>query len=183
MTRSSLRACWARLLVRDKVNEDLQHQVQVQSRGTEVRSSSPCTKSCRSSLTSLTRRDIEPSEREQHGTHTPLKVCIVGAGISGLYIALLLDSLEEPQLSYELLEASPRVGGRVRTHRFSTAAHDYCDTGAMRFPRIPLMKRCELCPYSSPLMLTELQSLRPIPFIEFTPVRVSYGRAKLSHAI
>ena len=161
MTQSSLRACWARLLVRNNVNEDLQHQIQVQSRGTEVGSwsSSPCTTGCRSSLTSLTPGEIEPSEREQHGTPTPLKVCIVGAGITGLYIALLLDSLEEPQLSYELLEASPRVGGRVRTHRFSTAAHDYCDTGAMRFPKIPLMKRCELCPYSIPLMLMDLQSV------------------------
>lgn len=52
----------------------------------------------------------------------PLKVCIVGAGIAGLYIAMILDSLEIPQITYDILEASPRVGGRVYTHYFSENA-------------------------------------------------------------
>ncbi|KAF9882702.1 hypothetical protein FE257_005510 [Aspergillus nanangensis] len=69
------------------------------------------------------------------------KVCIVGAGISGLYIALLLQSLNIPNLSIDILEADNRVGGRVYTHRFSDQPHDYYDVGAMRFPRLPFMDR------------------------------------------
>ena len=70
-----------------------------------------------------------------------LKVCIVGAGIAGLYTAMLLDSLDLPGVSYDVVEASSRVGGRISTHHFSPTLHDYCDTGAMRYPKIPLMER------------------------------------------
>ena len=87
------------------------------------------------------RPSANPGEEHQMKSSRSLKVCIIGAGITGLYIALLLDSLGDLNVSYEILEASPRAGGRVRTHYFSTDTHDYCDTGAMRFPRIPLMKR------------------------------------------
>ncbi|KAI0810085.1 hypothetical protein GGR55DRAFT_695878 [Xylaria sp. FL0064] len=71
----------------------------------------------------------------------PRSVCIVGAGIAGLYIAMILDSLKIPQLTYDILEASPRVGGRIYTHKFSDIRHDYYDIGAMRYPKIPNMKR------------------------------------------
>jgi monoamine oxidase len=72
----------------------------------------------------------------------PRKVCIVGAGVAGLYIAMLLDSLDIPNLSYDILEANPnRVGGRCYTYRFSDEPHDYYDIGAMRYPKIPTMKR------------------------------------------
>jgi hypothetical protein len=47
------------------------------------------------------------------------KVCIVGAGAAGLYIALILDDLAIPGLSYDILEGSDRVGGRMFTHYFS----------------------------------------------------------------
>ncbi|KAK3294313.1 uncharacterized protein B0H64DRAFT_343589 [Chaetomium fimeti] len=77
----------------------------------------------------------EPSEPPQR------KVCIVGAGVAGLYIAMILDSLKIPNLTYDILEANSRVGGRVYTHRFSEDAHDYYDIGAMRYPNIPTMKR------------------------------------------
>lgn len=66
------------------------------------------------------------------------KVCIIGAGISGLYSALILDHLGVP---YDILEASDRPGGRILTHYFSTRKHDYYDIGAMRFPNIPPMER------------------------------------------
>ncbi|KAI0410483.1 FAD/NAD(P)-binding domain-containing protein [Xylaria grammica] len=68
----------------------------------------------------------------------PGKVCIVGAGIAGLYIAMILDKLG---ITYDILEANSRVGGRVYTHKFSENPHDYCDIGAMRFPKIPIMNR------------------------------------------
>ncbi|CAI4214550.1 unnamed protein product [Parascedosporium putredinis] len=69
------------------------------------------------------------------------KVCIVGAGVAGLYIATILDSLEIPGLSYDILESSDRVGGRMYTHKFSDAPHDYYDIGAMRYPCIKIMDR------------------------------------------
>ncbi|KAJ9662062.1 hypothetical protein H2198_001604 [Neophaeococcomyces mojaviensis] len=49
------------------------------------------------------------------------KVCIVGAGVTGLYIAMILDSLEIPGLSYDILEGSGSTGGRLLTHYFSDA--------------------------------------------------------------
>lgn len=71
----------------------------------------------------------------------PRKVCIVGAGVAGLYIAMILDDLKIPNLSYDILEASSRVGGRMFTYNFSDEPHDYYDIGAMRYPNIPTMKR------------------------------------------
>ncbi|KAG8950361.1 hypothetical protein FRC04_007803 [Tulasnella sp. 424] len=65
-------------------------------------------------------------------------VGIIGAGVGGLYAALILQSLGIP---CEILEASERVGGRVFTHRFSTQKYDYFDVGAMRFPDEPTMNR------------------------------------------
>ncbi|KAJ5210465.1 Amine oxidase [Penicillium cf. griseofulvum] len=70
------------------------------------------------------------------------KVCIIGAGIAGLYLALILQDLEIPNLSWDILEAHrDRIGGRIYTHRFSEAHNDYYDVGAMRFPDIPIMSR------------------------------------------
>lgn len=54
---------------------------------------------------------------------------------------MILDALNIPGLSYEIIEADNRVGGRVYTHKFSEATHDYYDVGAMRFPRIPIMEK------------------------------------------
>ncbi|KAI5868216.1 hypothetical protein GGS23DRAFT_544568 [Durotheca rogersii] len=69
------------------------------------------------------------------------KVCIVGAGVAGLYIAMILEDLEIPNLTYEIVEAGSRVGGRVYTHHFSEEPHDYYDVGAMRYPNIRIMHR------------------------------------------
>ena len=55
-----------------------------------------------------------------------LKVCIVGAGVAGLYTARILDCLG---FKYDLYEASDRAGGRVLTHHFSSKPHDYYDIG------------------------------------------------------
>lgn len=72
---------------------------------------------------------------------TPRKVCIIGAGVAGLYIAKMLDDLDIPNLSYDILESSDRIGGRIFTYNFSDVPHDYYDIGAMRYPDIPIMKR------------------------------------------
>ncbi|KAI1823253.1 hypothetical protein F4861DRAFT_540125 [Xylaria intraflava] len=89
-------------------------------------------------------RDHLPSRSQFRPTPFPVsakKVCIVGAGITGLYIALILDTLALPNISFDFFEASDRVGGRCMTHNFSEAPHDYYDVGAMRFPRIEVMRR------------------------------------------
>ena len=44
-----------------------------------------------------------------------LPVCIVGAGVCGLYVGLILESLG---IEFDIMEGSSRVGGRLRTHRF-----------------------------------------------------------------
>ena len=55
--------------------------------------------------------------------HVPqLPVCIIGAGVSGLYIAMMLDSLG---IKYELTEGSGRTGGRLYTHNFPKNAGKY----------------------------------------------------------
>lgn len=72
------------------------------------------------------------------------KVCIVGAGASGIYLAWMLTYLNIP---YDLFEASDRIGGRCYTYdgfkndkpdNFSQ--HNYYDVGAMRIPRIDSME-------------------------------------------
>lgn len=89
---------------------------------------------------------VRTSYREEESSDPPLdkntKVCIIGAGVAGLYLALILQNLEIPNLSWDILEANrDRIGGRIYTHRFSEAHNDYYDVGAMRFPDIPVMSR------------------------------------------
>ena len=50
-------------------------------------------------------------------------VGILGAGVGGLYTALILQSLN---ISYEIIEASHRTGGRLFTHKFPDGGlYDY----------------------------------------------------------
>lgn len=63
-----------------------------------------------------------------------LSVGIVGAGMAGLYAALVL---KVNGASVRLFEADPaRVGGRVYTHRFTADSDQYFEAGAMRLPDI-----------------------------------------------
>ncbi|KAG8763951.1 hypothetical protein FRC11_008278 [Ceratobasidium sp. 423] len=81
---------------------------------------------------------VQPRSRQANSV---VNIGIIGAGLSGLYVALMLDYLQDPNFDYELLEANPdRIGGRIYTHRFSSDEHDYYDVGAMRFPQIPWMQ-------------------------------------------
>lgn len=81
----------------------------------------------------------KPSVRNMVELKGPkFSVGIIGAGMAGLYTAMILESLNIP---CEILEASDRVGGRVYTHRFSNDPGDYYDAGAMRFPDTPAMGR------------------------------------------
>ncbi|KZS87731.1 hypothetical protein SISNIDRAFT_470756 [Sistotremastrum niveocremeum HHB9708] len=66
-------------------------------------------------------------------------VGIIGAGMAGLYTAMILKSLG---IKYKILEGSDRLGGRMFTHHFpGTGKYDYYDVGAMRFPDTQWMKR------------------------------------------
>lgn len=69
-----------------------------------------------------------------------LPVCILGAGVAGLYIAMMLDSLG---IKYELMEGSGRTGGRLFTHNFPNrpGKYQYYDVGAMRYPTSSFMNR------------------------------------------
>lgn len=81
-----------------------------------------------------------PSEGAHLDDSIPLNVkfCIIGAGVAGLYIAMILKELG---IQFDLVEASDRAGGRFYTHRFSETPHDYYDVGAMRWSEFPMMKK------------------------------------------
>jgi monoamine oxidase len=72
---------------------------------------------------------------EKQNNANQLKVGIVGAGMAGLYAALLLKSRG---IDCHLYEAHPtRLGGRVYTHRFNNEPNQYFEAGAMRLPETP----------------------------------------------
>ncbi|KAF4601469.1 hypothetical protein EYR38_006122 [Pleurotus pulmonarius] len=92
-------------------------------------------------------RDGHPlpaSKISKDAAREDFKVGILGAGVGGLYAALILDSLN---IKYEIIEASQRTGGRLYTHKFKSSdvsegeKYDYYDVGAMRFPDTPVMTR------------------------------------------
>jgi phytoene dehydrogenase-like protein len=67
-----------------------------------------------------------------------MHVGIVGAGISGLYTALLL---RREGHKVTIFEAADRVGGRIYTYRFTPQSKSediYFEAGAMRIPRSSL---------------------------------------------
>ena len=75
-------------------------------------------------------------------SHIQGKICIIGAGACGLYLALMLRYLGFSD--FDILESSQRVGGRCYTQTFppdSKCPHNYYDVGAMRIPDIEAMKR------------------------------------------
>lgn len=88
--------------------------------------------------TRLLERCADPQQNTSELRSSKFHVGIIGAGMAGLYTAMILKSLG---ITFEVLEGSDRIGGRVYTHRFSNDPGDYYDVGAMRFPQSPIMKR------------------------------------------
>ena len=69
------------------------------------------------------KRDVFPPLPPRALTHNVEPVGILGAGVGGLYTALILQSLN---VSYEIIEASDRTGGRLFTHKFPDGGfYDY----------------------------------------------------------
>ncbi|UZP43072.1 hypothetical protein NXS19_010888 [Fusarium pseudograminearum] len=69
------------------------------------------------------------------------RVAIVGAGATGLYLAMMLKYLKINNV--DIYEASDRIGGRCYTYNFpdeKDSPHNYYDIGAMRIPEIPAMQ-------------------------------------------
>ncbi|OJJ61036.1 hypothetical protein ASPSYDRAFT_87596 [Aspergillus sydowii CBS 593.65] len=70
-----------------------------------------------------------------------MDVGVVGAGISGLYTALILQRQGH---NVTVFEANSRIGGRIYTHRFKPLNQGedvYFEAGAMRLPRSRLHDR------------------------------------------
>lgn len=65
-------------------------------------------------------------------------MAIVGAGISGLYSAMMFEHLNKKHgynISYTIFEGEDRVGGRLWTHRYEEQFKWlYSDMGGMRLP-------------------------------------------------
>ena len=176
-TQPSFRSLWARRLVREKLSAEINvHQNrhpggQLSGLPGPVLGTVPTTPKELPPDPRFSRRNLAaeaPTGAVPAGGAKSFpdgsKVCIVGAGAAGLYIALILDDLAIPGLSYDILEGSDRVGGRMFTHYFSDKKHDYYDIGAMRFPDIPVMQR-----------LFELFKKLKIPL---TPYFLDFGSVK-----
>ena len=103
---------------------------------------------------------LAPIADEAPGTHdapqvAKFKVGIIGAGVAGLFTAMIFDHLKKEfklDVEYEILESrTQHVGGRLFTYKFKPVdannpndksnEHQYYDVGAMRFPHIPIMNR------------------------------------------
>ncbi|KAG1898907.1 uncharacterized protein F5891DRAFT_1190404 [Suillus fuscotomentosus] len=125
----------------------------------------------------------------KHGYGPPATVGILGAGVGGLYTALILDSLD---IKYEILEASDRTGGRLHTYDFPNGGeYDYCDVGAMRFPlpkkdaqghyKMGIMRRLgELINYSKLNNIDAIESAPPSTTVNRRPFTWGSCRAPLN---
>lgn len=129
-----LRAQYARRLVRETIYKELQ------AGGHGTLSTFPGISPLNLPPDPSTDVDTEKRKRSASDKNLPpMNICIVGAGICGLYIAMLLESLNIPGLTFEILESANTVGGRIKTHYFNDV--DYVDIGAMRFAETTSLER------------------------------------------
>jgi len=67
-------------------------------------------------------REAAPKQPEGSKEFT---IGILGAGVAGLYTALMIDSLgPDSGITYQILEADQRIGGRLFTYQFEGHAED-----------------------------------------------------------
>ncbi len=75
---------------------------------------------------------MKSSFLNQPHSQSKKRITILGAGIAGLVAAYELERLGH---EVDIMEGSPRIGGRVWTHRFSDKpGAPYAELGAMRIP-------------------------------------------------
>ncbi|EFI26657.1 hypothetical protein CC1G_15428 [Coprinopsis cinerea okayama7 len=87
-------------------------------------------------------------------------VGIIGGGMAGLYAGLMLAY---QGISFQILEATDRIGGRCYTYKFEEGGdYDYYDVGAMRFP---LPRKGEKNPHTRLAKLFELLGLDLLDYI------------------
>ena len=62
----------------------------------------------------------KPQKNKSFKKDTDYNVCIIGAGVTGLYTALYFEKMNARgyKINYEILESDNRVGGRVLTARY-----------------------------------------------------------------
>jgi len=120
---------------------------------------------------------LEPTlEQKKSKLSRKIKVGIIGAGVSGLYAALMLESLG---IDFEIHEANTeQLGGRAFTYYFNKnykkpakkcgEYYDYVEMGPMRIPR----KKTRLVGNESWSLINYLNArksvqpkVKPIPFI------------------
>jgi NADPH-dependent 2,4-dienoyl-CoA reductase/sulfur reductase-like enzyme len=94
------------------------------------------------SFSKPSREGKRPDADLSHGPEKDkVRIAIVGAGATGLYLAMLLKSRKYNNV--DIYEASDRIGGRCYTYNFpddKDCPHNYYDIGAMRIPQIPAMQ-------------------------------------------
>jgi hypothetical protein len=148
----SYRTQWASRFIREELGR-VQREAQVL-----VCFHSPFPTTTRLMLTSQPTNEADkfhlipiPDVRDSTAKVNGFKIGIIGAGVAGLFTAMLFDFLNEryPGLNvdYQLIEAEPeRYGGRLFTYTFpqkkgqpEIGPHDYYDVGAMRFPKVKTM--------------------------------------------
>lgn len=99
-------------------------------------------------------------------------VCIVGGGFSGLYAAYRL-STARPGSKIALLEKSPRLGGRIFTHRHGNHVLEY---GPMRY-------ELELQPRFSGLLRELGIPTKPFPGYTSSPIHPNYNRLAIKEVM
>ncbi|CAG8584363.1 15347_t:CDS:2 [Funneliformis mosseae] len=116
------------------------------------------------------------------------KICIIGAGATGLFSALLLKEAGINDIT--ILEVQDRIGGRIHTHYFTDDPDDerrlYGELGAMRLPYVD--GRPDLSPHQIVFdtidYLNEYnkddpkKQIRTIPFIFRDSDSISYFNGK-----
>ncbi|KDQ59033.1 hypothetical protein JAAARDRAFT_192592 [Jaapia argillacea MUCL 33604] len=114
-------------------------------------------------------RTLPTVRHREREVNAVVKVGIIGAGVAGLYSAMMLDYLSQYGFDYQIIEASSRrVGGRLYTYNFpGGGANDYYDIGAMRFPQIPFM---------SPTfnLIQNILGLKMIPYYLSQPFNLNF---------
>ncbi|KAH7129098.1 hypothetical protein EDB81DRAFT_728997 [Dactylonectria macrodidyma] len=155
LATTSYKHIWARYVARKTLYDDLQVALDRVSKIQTAQPSLPIEevghKENISDLLEKTKQVTGTGFIPDPATPGRLTVGIVGAGVAGLFTALLFDWLNEDaktqglnlKIDYDIIEAAgkERLGGRLYTHRFSDEDHDYYDVGAMRFPNNSIMKR------------------------------------------